>query len=124
MRNKAIFYDKSISSYDYYHVETEQHSVIIADGMLTESYLETGNRSFFRQEGKVATLRGAVKSWEDDAGAPLGVDRSFVEPLFLALEWRENSVIGCQTSGQATELANEPDMHLVTDAGSIDGAPV
>ncbi|CCT60935.1 outer membrane protein (plasmid) [Acetobacter pasteurianus 386B] len=115
----SIFYDKSITSYDYYHVETEQHSVITADGMLTESYLDTGNRSSFRQEGKVATLRGAVKSWENDAGATLGVDRSFVEPLFRALEWRENSVIGCQTSGQATTLTNEPDLHLVTDTGSI-----
>ncbi|PHY94849.1 hypothetical protein CSR02_04105, partial [Acetobacter pomorum] len=38
----SIFYDKSITSYDYYHVETEQHSVITADGMLTESYLDTG----------------------------------------------------------------------------------
>ncbi|OAG77387.1 outer membrane protein [Acetobacter malorum] len=47
----SIFYDKSITSYDYYHVETEQHSVITADGMLTESYLDTGNRSSFRQEG-------------------------------------------------------------------------
>ncbi|KXV75411.1 hypothetical protein AD951_00050, partial [Acetobacter malorum] len=49
----SIFYDKSITSYDYYHVETEQHSVITADGMLTESYLDTGNRSSFSQEGTV-----------------------------------------------------------------------
>ncbi|WP_035367102.1 Hint domain-containing protein, partial [Acetobacter pasteurianus] len=48
----SIFYDKSITSYDYYHVETDQHSVITADGMLTESYLDTGNRRAFRQEGK------------------------------------------------------------------------
>ncbi|OAZ70812.1 hypothetical protein SRCM100623_02163 [Acetobacter pasteurianus] len=33
----SIFYDKSITSYDYYHVETDQHSVITADGMLTEA---------------------------------------------------------------------------------------
>ncbi|WP_250697748.1 Hint domain-containing protein, partial [Acetobacter pasteurianus] len=94
----SIFYDKSITSYDYYHVETEQHSVITADGMLTESYLDTGNRSSFRQEGKIATLRGAVKNWADDAGAPLGVERSFVEPLFRALQWRENSVVGTKIS--------------------------
>ncbi|ATI12916.1 hypothetical protein CPF11_11035 [Acetobacter pomorum] len=84
----SIFYDKSITSYDYYHVETEQHSVIQADGMLTESYLDTGNRSSFRQTGTVVTLRGAVQSWEKNAGAPLGVERSFVEPLFQKLEAR------------------------------------
>ncbi|MEW9299328.1 Hint domain-containing protein [Acetobacter oryzifermentans] len=115
----SIFYDKSITSYDYYHVETEQHSVITADGMLTESYLDTGNRASFRQACKIATLRGAVKSWEDDAGAPLGVEQSFVEPLFRALEWRENSVMGCQIPDHNAELTNDPDLHLVTDKGGV-----
>ncbi|MCP9319098.1 Hint domain-containing protein [Acetobacter persici] len=114
----SIFYDKSITSYDYYHVETEQHSVITADGMLTESYLETGNRSSFRQEGKVVTLFGSTKSWEDDAGAPLGVDRSFVEPLFRAIEWREDKVSKEQAPA-APELTNDPDLHLVTETGAV-----
>lgn len=114
----SIFYDKSISSYAYYHVETEQHSVITADGMLTESYLDTGNRSSFRQEGKIATLRGAVKSWEDDAGAPLGVERSFVEPLFRAIEWREDKVSKEQAPA-APELTNDPDLHLITETGAV-----
>ncbi|MCX2562327.1 Hint domain-containing protein [Acetobacter farinalis] len=119
----SIFYDKSITSYDYYHVETEQHSVITADGMLTESYLDTGNRSSFRQEGKVVTLRGAVKSWEDDAGALLNVDRSFVEPLYRALEWREtwheNSASGSAAPATKPELTSDPDLHLVTTTGAI-----
>lgn len=114
----SIFYDKSITSYDYYHVETEQHSVITADGMLTESYLDTGNRSSFRQEGRIATLRGATKSWENDAGAPLGVERSFVEPLFRAIEWREDKV-SAEQAPAAPELTSDPDPHLVTDAGAI-----
>ncbi|GBR51861.1 hypothetical protein CSR02_05165 [Acetobacter pomorum] len=114
----SIFYDKSFTSYDYYHVETEQHSVITADGMLTESYLDTGNRASFRQEGKVVALRGAVKNWDDDAGAPLNVDRSFVEPLFRALERRENNVIGCQTAPKAIETTSDPDLYLVTETGA------
>ncbi|GCD60847.1 hypothetical protein NBRC3280_3419 [Acetobacter pasteurianus NBRC 3280] len=57
VNGSTIFYDKSITFYDYYHVETDQHSVIIADGMLTESYLDTGNRRAFRQKSKVAALR-------------------------------------------------------------------
>lgn len=115
----SIFYDKSITSYDYYHVETEQHSVITADGMLTESYLDTGNRSSFRQEGKIATLRGAVRSWADDAGAPLGVERSFVEPLFRALEWRENSVVGTKISTTKIETTTDPDLHLITQTDAV-----
>lgn len=42
VNGRSIFFDKSIESYDYYHVETEKHSVIMADGVLTESYLGSG----------------------------------------------------------------------------------
>ncbi|ARW11620.1 Hint domain-containing protein [Acetobacter ascendens] len=107
----SIFYDTSITSYDYYHVETEQHSVITADGMLTESYLDTGNRRAFRQEGKVATLRHTTQNWKDDAAAPLCVERAFVEPLFLKLKARNNSAIGAEHA----ELVMDPDLYLITE---------
>lgn len=114
----SIFYDKSITSYNYYHVETEQHPVITADGMLTESYLDTGNRASFRQEGKVVRIGGTVKTWAEDAGAPLCVDRAFVEPLFRALEWRENDVAGCRVPMETVELTSNPDLHLITETGA------
>ncbi|MGF1276499.1 Hint domain-containing protein [Acetobacter pasteurianus] len=110
----SIFYDTSITSYDYYHVETEQHSVITADGMLTESYLDTGNRCAFRQEGKIATLRRTTQSWEDDAAAPLCVERAFVEPLFRKLEARNNNGI----KAEQAELVIDPDLHLITENGA------
>ncbi|MCX2561548.1 Hint domain-containing protein [Acetobacter farinalis] len=117
----SIFYDKSITSYDYYHVETEEHSVITADGMLTESYLDTGNRSSFRQEGKVATLRATgTRSWSHDAAAPLCVERSFVEPLFRYLETREDQVEGCQTPAMdAVQTTQDPGLHLVMSTGAV-----
>ncbi|MGD7070226.1 Hint domain-containing protein [Acetobacter sp. AAB5] len=112
----SIFYDKTIVSYEYYHLEAEQHSVITADGMLTESYLDTGNRSSFRQEGKIASLRNTAKTWENDAGAPLCVDRAFVEPLFRKLEARNKEFISSQVSA---ELIQDPNLHLVTENGAI-----
>ncbi len=117
----SIFYDKSIFSYDYYHVETEQQSVITADGMLTESYLDTGNRSSFRQDSKIATLRTtATRSWSNDAAAPLCTDRSFVEPLYHYLETRENQVAGCMEPVARTSLTtHDPDLHLVMRNGAI-----
>ncbi|MCP1203676.1 Hint domain-containing protein [Acetobacter oryzoeni] len=115
----SIFYDKSITSYDYYHVETDQHSVITADGMLTESYLDTGNRHAFRQKGKIAALRIHTKSWEDNAGAPLCVERSFVESLFHKLKVRENTVLGCAVPTEQAELTEDPNLHLVTQAGAV-----
>ncbi|MCP1196121.1 Hint domain-containing protein [Acetobacter senegalensis] len=118
VNGRTIFYDKSILSYDYYHVETELHSVITADGMLTESYLDTGNRSSFRQDGKVATLRGTARSWQDDAGAPLCVDRSFVQPLFHVLEHREKSVTQSLPAPEKAALVHDANLHLVTDKGA------
>ncbi|WP_256940143.1 Hint domain-containing protein, partial [Acetobacter malorum] len=116
----SIFYDKSITSYDYYHVETEQHSVIRADGMLTESYLDTGNRSTFRQNGKVVVLRAAgARSWEADAAAPLCVGRNFVEALFRALEARGNLVENCQKPAASVTTTHDADLHLVMKNGAV-----
>ncbi|MDG6095737.1 Hint domain-containing protein [Acetobacter sp. AN02] len=39
----SVFYDRSFSSYEYYHIETERHSVVMANGVPTETYLDTGN---------------------------------------------------------------------------------
>nr|WP_256441429.1 Hint domain-containing protein [Acetobacter sp. P5B1] len=118
VNGKSIFYDTSITSYDYYHVETEEHSVITADGMLTESYLDTGNRSSFHQEGTVVSLRTAVRTWERDAGAPLCVDRAFVEALFHKLDGRNNMIGSPRSSSANAELIVDPDLHLVTESGA------
>ncbi|MFC3956211.1 Hint domain-containing protein, partial [Gluconobacter wancherniae] len=67
INGSSIFYDKSITTYDYYHIETEHHAVIKADGMLTESYLDTGNRRAFIQEGNLVSLRNTNQNWENDA---------------------------------------------------------
>ncbi|ARW48631.1 putative autotransporter [Acetobacter pasteurianus subsp. pasteurianus] len=115
----SIFYDKSITSYDYYHVETEQHSVIRADGMLTESYMDTGNRRSFRQEGSVVMLGGKIGTWEEDAAAPLCVDRAFVEPLFRKLEYRGNNVIGHEVLALPLEQTNDANLHLLTQTGAV-----
>ncbi|OAJ66294.1 Hint domain-containing protein [Gluconobacter cerinus] len=117
VNGRSIFYDTSITSYDYYHIETEEHSVIMADGMLTESYLDTGNRNAFRQAGEVVSLTPSRNlSWED-AAASLTVARDLVEPLFRQIETRAvhlNSPLMTDTPF----LTQENDLHLVTDTGA------
>lgn len=119
VNGSSIFYDKSIMSYDYYHLETAEHSVIVADGMLTESYLDTGNRRSFRQEGKVASIGGRAKTWEADAGAELCVDRAFVEPLFRKLEARKSSITEGLQNADVVALTNDANLHLVTETGAV-----
>lgn len=114
----SIYYDYSIANYTYYHIETEVHSVIWANGMLTESYLDTGNQAQFKQHGDFALLirPKKVKTWEQDAAAPLGVDRSYVESLYHTLLQRAIKM-DLPTMQNKKQLTRDPDFHLVTQDG-------
>ncbi|CAI3951730.1 Hint domain-containing protein [Commensalibacter papalotli (ex Botero et al. 2024)] len=114
----SIFYDYSITNYTYYHFETEEHSVIWANGVLTESYLDTGNQTQFSQHGDCAILirPKKPKTWGKDAGAPLMVDRSYVEPLYHTLLQRAIKM-GLPMMQDKNQLTHDPDFHLITQDG-------
>ena len=118
VNGRSIFFDKSVTSYDYYHIETEAHSVIMADGMLTESYLDTGNRNTFSQKGNVVSIGSSRNLSWDDASAPLTVSRETVEPLFRNIENRADKA-GFAIQTEARPLTNESDLHLTTDTGAV-----
>lgn len=82
----SIVYDTLHDSYDVYHVELDTHSVISANGVLSESFLDTGQMAF---EGRKS--RGL--SWDCDAAAALCTDRDFVEPLFRRIAARVPGLI-------------------------------
>ncbi|WP_395495865.1 Hint domain-containing protein [Acetobacter sp. KSO5] len=119
VNGSSIFYDRSLTQYTYYHVETAQHAVIMANGMLTESYLDTGNRGRFTQAGKVATLGAGPRNWAQHAAVPLAVTREEVEPLFRALSTRAAQAdAGCDETGlHSPELTHDADLHLETVCG-------
>ncbi|MCH4021955.1 MAG: Hint domain-containing protein [Acetobacter sp.] len=118
VNGRSIFYDKSFVSYDYYHIETEQHAVVVADGMLTESYLDTGNRSVFRQtDDVVAFMPSRHLSWEN-AAAPLDVEQGFVEPIYRQIEERAVQT-GIMDVSVAPELTAVTNLHLMTDNGVV-----
>jgi len=118
VNGRSIYFDKSITSYDYYHIETEAHSVIMADGMLTESYLDTGNRNTFSHKGNVVSIGSSRNLSWDDASAPLTVSRETVEPLFRNIENRADKA-GFAIQTEARPLTNESDLHLTTDTGAV-----
>lgn len=37
INGRSIYYDYSMTTYEYYHIETEDHSIIWADGMMTKA---------------------------------------------------------------------------------------
>ncbi|WP_050798371.1 Hint domain-containing protein [Commensalibacter intestini] len=114
----SIFYDTTIKNYDYYHIETQKHSIIIADGTLTESYLDTGNRHVFNIDQKIIQVYlNKVKSW-NDAAAPLTVSKECVEPIYQNIVRR----IQCHTlknQNDDLEITKDDDLHLITNQGIV-----
>lgn len=109
-----IAYDYSLTSYDYYHVETEQHAVIMADGALTESYLNTGDRNSFTETGNAPKRLTRTLNWEDDAAARLEVRTEVVKPLFDAIAARAETI-----AARNRPVTHDPDVHLVTETGAL-----
>ncbi|EHD14282.1 hypothetical protein CIN_02140 [Commensalibacter intestini A911] len=118
VNNGSIFYDTSITEYTYYHIETEQHSIITADGVLTESYLDTGNRSGFISDENIVSIVNHHKEWNVDSAAPLTTNRDVVEPIFTRLIQRF-SQLGFELCESNAVTTHESNLHLLTDTGEI-----
>ncbi|NHN88322.1 Hint domain-containing protein [Acetobacter conturbans] len=125
VNGRSIAIDRSITAYDFYHVELEQHGVIVSEGLETESYLDTGNRGTF-ENSTIRTMRphfagGVViaggKSWERDAGAPLVTDRATVEPIWNILAARAETLSFPGIDTTSTETTTDPDLRLVSEDG-------
>ncbi|MCQ8280074.1 Hint domain-containing protein [Acetobacteraceae bacterium KSS8] len=117
VNGRSVFYDTSFTSFEYFHIETEPHSIIMADGVLTESYLDTGNRGSFRQSGTVISFQPSRGLSWDDAAAPLDVSRAFVEPLFRAIETRADWAE--LPPAPRAALLQDAHLRLVTDSGVV-----
>lgn len=115
INGSSIYYDHSFTAYDYYHIELEEHSVITANGVLSESYLDTSN--YLHQKEKVIQLKPA-KSWEKDAAAPLVTERAIVESLYHQYKARA-ALLGIENKEPAIVTTMDPDFHLVTDKGQV-----
>jgi len=107
----SIIIDRGISAYTYYHVELDSHEAIWAEGALTESYLDTGNRDQF--ENHAVTVMFAERVAGGSENLPLDTSRAFVEPIHSAIAARA----GIVADGVAT--TDDADMHLVTDTGAV-----
>jgi hypothetical protein len=49
--NGATVVQGAVAEVTYWHVETERHEVLLAEGMPAESYLDTGNRGALSNGG-------------------------------------------------------------------------
>lgn len=118
----TIVQDRDLNSIEYFHVELEKHALLIAEGLAAESYLDTGNRAFYDNAGLAMVLHpefavsASLKTWQDDACAPLAVDDAVVEPVWQRLAARAEE-LGCQAVIPAT--SNDPQLHLLAGGRTI-----
>lgn len=119
VNGSSIFFDRAVTEYAYYHVETAEHSIIMANGMLTESYLDTGNRRNFVSDGNVVTIGAKAKNWAEHAAVPLGTARHVVEPMWRVLAARAPEVADHMAASAKPDMTHNHGLHLVTAAGTV-----
>jgi hypothetical protein len=90
----TIHQDLGCKAVTYYHIEIDRHSVLLAEGLPVESYLDTGNRGFFANSGEPLVLHPDLTDEADypdrAAGscAPFVWDEATVKPIWGGLAKR------------------------------------
>lgn len=116
----SIVVDTSIAHFTYFHIELEQHAILVAEGLQTESYLDTGNRGNFGDASVPSlqtdfSINPTQKNWAD-AAAPLAVDQGTVEPIWKRLAARAAEICAMGAPPRIM-IEHEPDLRLVSDDG-------
>lgn len=106
----SVLLDRTIEVYDYYHVGLDSHEPVWAEGALTESYLDTGNRAQFAQQHGTADGSAVI-----DVTPALAIDtsRAFVEPIHAAIAQRAGA------TPRHVETTDDPALHLVSEHGAV-----
>ena len=119
VNGRSIVIDKSWDKFQIYHVETEQHSILLSENLMTESYLNTDDKYLFDNDivnfGLEFNEHAGHKSWENDAAAPLTVSRGKVEPIWNRLDRRATQLGYKPVIKRA--ITRNPDLCLITDKG-------
>ncbi|GBQ86147.1 Hint domain-containing protein [Asaia krungthepensis] len=113
----TIAYDRSKSRFDYFHIELETHGIILANGVESETYLDTGNRLVFAQsaiEGPTLRRLPETLSWAIHACAPLNVEPGFVRGL-----WERFAPASPKISVPARPTTTDPALHLARKDGTV-----
>jgi len=113
VNDRSIFYDRSFESYTYYHIETEDHCLIWANNVLTETYLDTGNRTMFDGDRSMY-----IPAAHGQSAAPIDVSIDFVQPLHKAILDRA-IVQGVRPRSIDPVLTGDPGLYLLTDRGTV-----
>lgn len=120
VNGSSILVDQTISRFTYYHIELETHAILVADGLETESYLDTGKPSrgsdWLHATPHPLSRSRFYRRWSDDAAAPLAVDRRTVEPIWTRLAERARC-LGFDGAPAIVPMTDKPDLRLLLENG-------
>ena len=123
----TIVQDRHARSVEYFHVEFDTHALLFAEGLPAESYLDTGNRAFYDNAGLAIvlhpefTVNASLRTWQDDACAPLAVDDAVVEPVWRRLAARAEALCGPIA---APPTSDDPQLRVVVNGRTLRAASV
>jgi len=120
VNGRSIVEESGVSTYAFHHIECQEHAILVAEGLPTESYLDTGNRlGFSRQDPPVPSAARPLRRWDQDSCAPLTTSRAFVEPVWQLLRQRAEA-LGLPPRGMMQRATSaDPVLRLQLDDGRL-----
>jgi hypothetical protein len=112
----TIRQEKNWTSVEYFHIELDEHAILLAEGLPAESYLNTGNRGFFSNADEPLQLHPDLMDEADRPAreqascAPFVWDEASVKPVWEFLATR------AQALGSPMPLLSttkDPGLHIV-----------
>ncbi len=114
--------ERGWATVDYYHVELDQHAILLAEGLPAESYLDTGNRGFFTNSGQATVLHPDLidetdyPTREANSCEPFASDEARARPVWQRLAERA-AAIGRPVTQRAT--TTDADLRLLADRRTV-----
>jgi hypothetical protein len=110
MNGMTIRQENRRSSVTYFHVELDTHDILLAEGLPSETYLDTGNHAMFENAGDPLILRPDFADVEESKRRALGCCKPFAtEEDRVRPEW--------ERLAQRAEMLGYPPL---SSAGSTD----
>ncbi len=105
----TVTQDMEATSVTYYHIELDEHDLVLAEGVFSETYLDTGNRGQFANAGNVIALHPDFLPQQDKS---VGACRPWLTggERLAAIRARLIGVI----EADGYRVTEEPDLRLVS----------